>query len=178
MVIFIETKIKGSHIIEVERLDDERGFFARTFCANEFKAHGLNPELAQCSISFNERTGTLRGMHYQVPPHAECKLVRCTMGAIFDVVVDLRPESKTFRQWVAAELTAENRRSMYVPEGLAHGFQTLAKNSEVLYQISEFYQPESGRGVRWDDAAFGINWPITKNIIISEKDLHYPDYKW
>ena len=176
-MIFVETKLKGAFVIELERIDDERGFFARTFCVNEFKGRGLNPGLAQCSISFNGKAGTLRGMHYQLPPHVECKLVRCTMGAIFDVIVDLRPESKTFRQWIAIELSAENRRSIYVPEGIAHGFQTLTNNSEVFYQISEFHHPECARGVRWDDEAFGIKWPSTEKPTISERDSHYPDYK-
>jgi len=177
-VIFSETKLKGSYIIDLERVEDKRGFFARTVCNAEFKVHGLNSQFVQSSISFNRQSGTLRGMHYQVPPHAECKLVRCTMGAIFDVVVDLRPESETFREWTAVELSAENRRMLYIPEGLAHGFQTLADNSEVLYQISESYHPESARGVRWNDAAFGIQWPLAEQRVISEKDLHYPDYQW
>src|SRR6266487_3389064 len=158
-MIFIETTLKGAFIIEPERLEDERGFFARSFCRKEFEDHGLNPNLVQCSISFNKKKGTLRGMHYQISPHAEAKLVRCTMGAIYDVIIDLRPHLPTFKQWIAVELTAENRQMLYIPEGFAHGFQTLTDNTEVYYQMSQFYYPEYSRGVRWDDPAFGIVWP-------------------
>jgi dTDP-4-dehydrorhamnose 3,5-epimerase len=175
-MLFTETKLKGAFIIELERLEDERGFFARTFCQEEFAAHGLCTQFVQCSISFNKKKGTLRGMHYQVAPHKEAKLVRCTMGAIYDVILDLRSESPTFKQWVAVELTAENRKMLYIPEGLAHGFQTLVDNTEVFYQMSEFYHPESARGVRWEDSAFGIEWilPITG---IAEKDVAYPTWE-
>jgi dTDP-4-dehydrorhamnose 3,5-epimerase len=172
-MIFVETKLKGAFIIEPERLDDERGFFARSFCQEEFKANNLNPCIAQCSISFNKKKGTLRGLHYQVAPHAEAKLVRCTMGAICDVTLDLRPDSPTFKQWVAVELTADNRKMLYIPERLAHGFQTLIDNTEVFYQISEFYHPESTRGVRWNDRAFGIEVPL-KVTVIAEKDSAFP----
>jgi dTDP-4-dehydrorhamnose 3,5-epimerase len=172
---FTETKLKGAYIIEPEPIADERGFFARTFCAREFEAHGLNPRLAQCNISYNARRGTLRGMHYQAAPHQEAKLVRCTMGAIYDVIIDLRPESPTFKHWIAVELTAENRLMLYVPTGFAHGFQTLEDNTEVFYQMSEFYHPECARGVRWDDPAFGIKWPIL-HPILSNKDRSYPNY--
>ena len=141
-MIFEETKLRGAFVIVPERIEDERGFFARTFCRREFEAHGLNPDLVQCNISFNKAKGTLRGMHYQIAPHAEAKLVRCTAGAIYDVVIDLRPESKTFRQWFGAELTAENRNMLYVPEGFAHGFQTLADESEVSYHHSAFFSPD------------------------------------
>ncbi len=171
-MIFSETKLAGAFIIEPERLEDERGFFARTWCQREFEAHGLNPRLVQCSISFNRKKATLRGMHYQVAPYEEAKLVRCTRGAIYDVIVDLRPESPTFKQWVGVELTVENRRMLYIPEGVAHGFQTLADNTEVFYQMSEFYHPESARGVRWDDPEFGIEWPMTPTAI-SDKDCAY-----
>ena len=174
-MIFTETKLKGAFIIEPERLEDERGFFARTWCQREFEAHGLNPRLAQCSISFNKRRGTLRGMHYQVAPYDEARLVRCTMGAIYDVVLDLRPASSTFKQWVAVELTSENRRMLYIPEGFTHGFQTLKDNTEVFYQMSELYHPECAKGVRWDDHAFGIVWP-SDVIVISDKDREYPDF--
>jgi len=171
-VLFIETKLDGVYIIELEKIEDDRGFFARTFCQREFEAHGLNPRIAQCSVSFNWRKGTLRGMHYQVAPYEESKLVRCTMGAIYDVAVDLRPESRTFKQWVAVELTGENGRMFYIPQGLAHGFQTLVDNTEVFYQMSEFYHPQCARGVRWDDPAFGMSWPI-KEVIISIKDASF-----
>ncbi len=172
-MIFLETRLKGAFIIDPERLEDDRGFFARTWCQGEFEAHGLDLRLVQCNISFNRRKGTLRGMHYQAAPHTEAKLVRCTMGVIYDVIVDLRPGSPTFTQWAAVDLTAENRRMLYIPEGLAHGFQTLADNTEVFYQISEFYHPESARGVRWDDPAFCIEWPIAERII-SDRDRKYP----
>jgi dTDP-4-dehydrorhamnose 3,5-epimerase len=174
-VIFRETKLKGAFIIELEKLEDERGFFARTFCQEQFKAHGLNPRVVQCNISFNKKRGTLRGMHYQVEPYAEAKLVRCTRGAIYDVIIDLRPDSPTFKEWVAVELTADNHRMFYIPEGFAHGFQTLEDNTEVFYQMSEFYHPECARGVRWDDPLFGIEWPIA-NVIVSAKDRSYLDF--
>ena len=175
-MIFAETKLHGAYIIEPEPLQDERGFFARTFCQEEFKTHGLNFRVAQCNISFNEKKGTLRGMHYQAEPHGEPKLVRCTMGAIYDVIVDLRRDSPTFCQWVAYELTAENRRALYIPIGVAHGFQTLEDNSEVFYMMGEFYHPESARGARWDDPAFGIEWPKIHHRIISENDQSYADF--
>lgn len=158
-MIFVSTKLKGAFIIEPERLEDERGFFGRTWCKREFEIHGLNPEVVQCNISFNRKKGTLRGMHYQVYPHEEAKLVRCTMGSIYDVIIDLRPNSETFKQWIAVELTSANRKMIYVPEGFAHGFQTLTDNTEVFYQMSEFYAPESARGVRWNDPQFNIVWP-------------------
>ena len=170
---FIETKLKGLFIIEPELLEDERGFFARTFCQHEFEAHGLDPRLVQCNISFNRHRGTLRGMHYQVEPHAEAKLVRCTMGAIYDVILDLRPESATFRQWLAVELTAENRRLLFIPEGLAHGFQTLVDHTEIFYQMSEFFYLECARGVRYDDPDFSLVWPLPVKIV-SDKDMAYP----
>lgn len=176
-MIFTETKLKGAYIIEPERLADERGFFARTWCQEEFKKQGLNSQLVQCSLSFNNKKGTLRGMHYQIKPYEEAKLVRCTRGAIYDVMIDMRPESPTFKQWVAVELTEENRRMAYIPEGFAHGFQTLQDNSEVFYQMSEFYHPESGRGVRWNDSAFGIKWPETGKRIISPRDCQYEDFR-
>ncbi len=162
---FVEAPLKGAFVIELEPIEDERGFFARTFCRREFEEHGLNPNLAQCSISFNRKRGTLRGMHYQVPPHAECKLVRCTRGAIYDVIVDLRRGSPTFARWFGVELSAENRRAIYIPEGFAHGLQTLADASEVLYEISEFYHAESARGVRFDDPAFAIRWPLPAAMV-------------
>jgi dTDP-4-dehydrorhamnose 3,5-epimerase len=171
-MIFTETKLKGSFIIDIEPREDERGFFARSWCEDEFKQHGLNTRLVQCNISFNKKRGTLRGMHYQAAPFAEAKVVRCTMGAIYDVIIDLREDSPTFKQWISVELTAENRRALYVPENFAHGFQTLTDNAEVFYQISEFYRPEYARGIRWNDCAFGVEWPV-ETLIISQKDADY-----
>ncbi|MGH9395763.1 MAG: dTDP-4-dehydrorhamnose 3,5-epimerase [Terriglobia bacterium] len=176
-MVFTETKLKGAFIIEPERREDERGFFARTFCQREFEAHGLNPRVVQCSVSYNKKEGTLRGIHYQIPPHAETKLVRCIQGAIYDVIVDLRRESLTFKQWIAVELSAVNRKMLYVPDGVGHGFQTLEDSSEVFYQMSEFYDPECARGVRWNDPVFAIQWPVAEGIIISDRDSHYPDYQ-
>jgi dTDP-4-dehydrorhamnose 3,5-epimerase len=176
-MIFTETKLNGAYIIDPEKLEDERGFFARTWCRREFSEHDLNPDLAQCSISFNSKRGTLRGMHYQLPPHEEVKLVRCTRGGIYDVIIDLRPQSPTFKQWFSVELTANNRRMLYVPETFAHGFQTLADDTEVDYYISDFYAPECASGLRWNDPAFGIDWPLEARII-SQKDQSYPDFQW
>ena len=173
---FIETKLKGAFIVEPERLEDERGFFARSWCQQESAAYGLNPEWVQCSISFNKKKATLRGMHYQAAPFEEAKLVRCTRGAIYDVFIDLRPDSSTFKQWVAVELSAENLRMLYIPEGFAHGFLTLDDNSEIFYQMSEFYAPAYARGVRWNDPAFNIEWPIEVRVI-SDKDRNYPDFR-
>jgi dTDP-4-dehydrorhamnose 3,5-epimerase len=174
-VIFTETQLPGAFIIQPERLADERGFFARTWCQREFETHGLHPRWVQGSISFNAKKGTLRGMHYQTAPHAEAKLIRCTRGAIYDVIIDLRPSSPTFKRHVAVVLTAENRTMLYVPEGVAHGFQTLEDDTEVFYLMSAFYAPECARGVRWDDPAFGIAWPPAERIII-ERDRTYPDF--
>jgi dTDP-4-dehydrorhamnose 3,5-epimerase len=172
---FTETRLQGAFIVEPERKEDARGFFARMFCVEEFGAHGLETKLVQCSISFSKQRQTLRGMHCQVAPYEEVKLVRCTRGAIYDVVLDLRPASPTFKQWTGAELTSQNRRMMYVPRGFAHGFLTLEDNCEVFYQMSEFYHSENERGVRWDDPAFGIVWPAQVQII-SEKDRNIKDY--
>ncbi len=174
-MVFTATKLAGAFIIDVERREDQRGFFARTWCQREFEARRLSPRLVQCSISFNKKKGTLRGMHLQSPPHEEAKLVRCTMGAIHDVILDLRPDSPTFGEHVAVALSAENRTTIYVPEGVAHGFQTLEDHTEVFYQMSEFYVPGSERGVRWDDPAFGIPWPAAERTI-SERDRSYPDF--
>jgi dTDP-4-dehydrorhamnose 3,5-epimerase len=170
---FAESKLKGTFIIMPELIEDERGFFARTFCRREFEEHGLNPDLVQCNISFNIKTGTLRGMHYQVKPHAEVKLVRCITGAIYDVIVDLRPASPTFRQWFAVELSAVNRKMIYIPEGFAHGFQTLTDNTELIYQHSAFHSPEYERGVRFDDPDLDIVWPLDVSVI-SPRDQGYP----
>jgi dTDP-4-dehydrorhamnose 3,5-epimerase len=174
-VKFTETVLKEAFIIEPERIKDERGFFARTFCRREFEAHGLNPDLLQCNVSFNRKRGTLRGMHFQVAPHAETKLVRCTRGAIYDVIIDLRPQSPTFRRWIAVHLSAENHLMVYVPEEFAHGFQTLQDETEVSYCISEFYSPKRARGVRWNDPAFKIDWPIA-NPVISVRDQTHPEF--
>ena len=174
-MIFTETRLKGAFIVDILRLEDERGFFGRSWCRDEFVEHGLNDQLTQCNISFNKKQGTLRGIHYQVAPHEEAKLVRCTMGEIYDVIIDLRPTSPTFTNWIAMELTAENRRSLYVPEGFAHGFQTLTDNAEVFYQMSETHHPESARGIRWNDPMFNVSWPIN-TIVISEKDNNYPNW--
>lgn len=173
---FLETAIPGVFEIHVEQHFDDRGFFARTWCQKKFQEHRLNPKLVQCSISFNTRKGTLRGMHYQVAPYEEMKLVRCTRGAIYDVVIDLRRDSSTFKKWVGANLTAENHSMLYVPERCAHGFLTLEDNSEVAYQMSEFYSPESGRGVRWNDPAFQIAWPGQIKVM-SDRDRAYPDFE-
>lgn len=171
-MIFTETKLKGAYIIDIEPVEDERGFFARSWCRKEFIELGLNPSQVQCNISYNKRKGTLRGMHYQAAPHQEAKVVRCTKGIIYDVIVDLRANSETFRQWTGVELSMENRRMLYVPEEFAHGFLTLEDDTEVYYQMSEFYFPECARGIRWDDPLFGILWPV-KDPIISDKDMAF-----
>jgi dTDP-4-dehydrorhamnose 3,5-epimerase len=174
-VIFQETSLKGVYIVDVDRRADARGFFARTWCQKEAKELGLNPEVAQCNVSFNARRGTLRGLHYQVAPHQEAKLVRCTMGAIFDVAVDLRRDSPTYRQYFGQVLTADSRRSLYIPEDFAHGFLTLEDATEVAYQMSRMYAPEASRGIRWDDPAFAIEWP-SRPEVMSDRDRHYPDW--
>jgi dTDP-4-dehydrorhamnose 3,5-epimerase len=170
---FIETRISGVFVIEPERLADERGFFARTWCQQEFAAHGLDPRVVQCGASFNPRQGTLRGLHYQAAPHEETKLVRCTRGAIFDVVADLRDGSPTRQLWFATELTADNHRMMVIPPGCAHGFLTLIQDSEVFYQMSVDHHADSSRGVRWDDPALAIRWPAEVRVI-SERDRQLP----
>ncbi len=173
-MIFRETTLRGAYLIEPELLHDERGFFARVFCQQEFELRGLSTHFVQCSISHNARKGTLRGMHYQAAPHEEAKLIRCTRGAIYDVIVDLRRDSPTFRRWAAVELTAENRFMLYVPQGLAHGFQTLCDDAEVFYQISEFYHPEGARGIRWNDRGLAISWPLA-DPIMSQRDADFPE---
>jgi dTDP-4-dehydrorhamnose 3,5-epimerase len=170
---FGSTPLPGVFTIEPELRCDERGFFGRTFCIREFEYHELNPRMVQCSISFNRRSGTLRGMHYQISPQEETKLVRCTRGAIYDVALDLRPDSPSFLRWCSVELTAENHTMLYVPAGVAHGFQTLTDETEVFYQISEFYEPSSARGVRWNDPSFAIHWPI-EDRIVSTRDAEFP----
>jgi len=172
-MIFTETKLRGAYIIDIKKLEDERGFFARSWCQKEFETHGLNPRLVQCNISFNKKRGTLRGMHYQAPPHEEAKLVRCTMGSICDVIIDLRSESRTFKQHLSALLSSSNRKMLYIPEGFAHGFLTLEDDTEVFYQMSEFYASEYAKGFRWNDPAFGIQWPMDIQVI-SERDETYP----
>jgi dTDP-4-dehydrorhamnose 3,5-epimerase len=174
-MIFTETRLKGAFIIEPERFEDERGFFALSWSERVFAERGLESTLVECNISFNRKKGTLRGMHYQQAPYGQAKLVRCTMGAIFDVIIDLRPSSPTVKQWVGVELTAVNRLMLYIPDGFAHGFQTLADNTEVSYQMSEVYNPESARGVRWDDPTFNIGWPL-KVMVIAERDDSYSSY--
>jgi len=172
-MIFKETEVRGAFVLELERVEDERGFFARTWCQKEFQMHSLVSHLVQTSISFSKKKGTLRGMHYQAPPYEEAKLVRCTRGAIHDVALDARRGSPTFGRWIAAELTADNHRMLYVTEGVAHGFQTLTDDAEVSYQISEFHHPESERGIRWDDAAVGIVWPVA-DVTVSPRDAGLP----
>lgn len=172
---FHRTNLDGVYEIEPERIPDARGFFARSWCQQEFTAHGLDPSLVQCNISYNTHKGTLRGMHYQAAPHAENKLIRCTQGSVYDVVVDLRPASPTFRQWVAVVLSATARNMIYVPEGFGHGFLTLEDHAEVFYQMSAYYNPSAARGVRWNDPAFAIDWPAEVKVI-SERDRTYPDF--
>jgi len=169
-MIFNETKIKGVYIIKPELLTDERGFFARSFCREEFRSNGLDTDIVQCNISYNKKKGTLRGMHYQVPPFEEAKIISCTKGSIYDVVVDLRRDSLTYCQWVATDLSDKNFKMMYIPRGCAHGFQTLEDNTMIYYQMTEFFRPECAQGVRWDDPVFKIDWPIIQKMIISEKD--------
>ncbi len=177
-MLFRETKITGVYLIELEPNVDERGFFARTYCSKEFERRGLNPRVVQCNVSYNRRKGTLRGLHYQAQPFSEAKLVACISGAIYDVVVDLRPESPTYGQWLALELCARQPRSMlYIPENFAHGFQTLEDDTEILYQMSEFYHPASARGLRWNDPTLNIDWPKADRLI-SDKDRSFPDFNW
>jgi len=172
-VIFTPTELPGAVLVDMERVADERGFFARWYCDAEFSAQGLGVPMRQCSLSHNTRAGTLRGMHYQAEPHAETKLVRCTAGAIFDVIIDIRPDSPTHLHWFGVELTAANRRALFIPEGFAHGFVTLADDSEVSYMISTPYAPGFGRGIRWNDPAVGIAWPVTPSVV-SARDAAFP----
>jgi len=174
-VIFTPISLPGAYIVDITLMTDERGFFARSFCRNEFAEHKLMTNVAQCNISFNAKKGTIRGMHFQRSPKAEAKLVRCTRGRIHDVVIDLRPDSPSCCRWEAIQLNSSDHRALYIPEGFAHGFQTLEDNTEVFYQMFEFYSPEHAAGVRWDDPAFGIPWPLP-DPIISEKDRSYPLY--
>jgi dTDP-4-dehydrorhamnose 3,5-epimerase len=173
---FTETGLEGAWIVDVEPLSDDRGFFGRTWCAKEFAEHGMVADIAQCNLSFNHRKGTLRGLHYQVAPAAEAKFVRCTAGAVHDVIVDVRPGSDTYLQWIGVDLTAENRRALYVPPMFAHGYLTLTDGAEVMYQVSEFYTPGAERGARFDDPAFGIEWPVAIDVL-SEKDAGWPSFE-
>ena len=173
---FVETHLKDVYVIELEEIADSRGFFARTFCGREFEKHGLKPTVAQANLSFNHKKGTLRGMHYQTRPAAETKLVRCTAGAIFDVIIDMRPESPSYLQHFGVELTAQNRRALYVPELFAHGYLTLTDGAEVVYQVGEFYSPGNERGIRYDDPKFNIAWPVPIEVI-SDKDAKWSPYK-
>jgi dTDP-4-dehydrorhamnose 3,5-epimerase len=175
-MIFTETRVRGAYIIDVNRSADPRGSFARAWCLMEFEDHGLTARVVQVNLSSSVRKGTLRGMHYQLEPYAEAKTVSCTKGAVYDVVLDLRRDSPTYLRWAAAELTADNRRMLYVPEGCAHGHQTLEDGTELLYFMSEFYSPEHARGFRFDDPAFGIEWPLAVTSI-SDADRSWPDYR-
>jgi dTDP-4-dehydrorhamnose 3,5-epimerase len=175
-VRFVETRLPGAFLVELEPREDERGSFSRTWCREELAAQGLATDVSQCSLSRNTRAGTLRGLHFQTAPHEEVKLVRCTRGAIFDVILDLRPGSDTEGEWIGVELPAATGTALYVPKGFAHGFQTLVDDSEVFYMMSDPYVPEAARGVRWDDPAFGIEWPEADGRTISERDLAWPDY--
>jgi dTDP-4-dehydrorhamnose 3,5-epimerase len=171
-MIFVETPLPGAYVIEMEKHEDERGFFARSWCAKEFAAKGLDHNLVQCNVSFNKRKGTLRGLHYQIPPHAEVKLVRCTKGSLLDVIVDLRKDSPTFLDWFAVELTATNYSMLYIPKLFAHGFQTLEDETEIFYQMSAFYEPAASRGLRWNDPRLGINWPVASRTISQKDQAH------
>jgi len=175
-VIFVPTPLEGAYLVDLDRRTDDRGFFARTWCRREFAQMGLNSELVQCNVSYNRQRGTLRGMHWQAAPHAEAKLVRCTRGAIWDAIIDLRTDSPTYLQHFGVELTATSARALYVPEGMAHGFVTLEDDSEVSYQMSEFYEPAAARGIRWNDPAFAIAWPLNEPIL-HPRDASYPDFE-
>jgi dTDP-4-dehydrorhamnose 3,5-epimerase len=176
-MIFKETKLDGAYIVEMEPIGDHRGFFARAWCTKEFQAHNLIAQFVQSNLTYSPKRGTLRGLHYQIAPHQEVKLVRCTRGATYDVIVDLRPDSHTHKQWLAVELTADNHKMIYIPAGFAHGYQILMDDTEVFYQVGQFYAPEYERGARWNDPAFGIEWPITSPLILSDKDKSWPDYQ-
>jgi dTDP-4-dehydrorhamnose 3,5-epimerase len=175
-MIFLKTNLQDAYLIEPEKREDDRGFFARAWCKNEFEAEGLVGSLVQSNLSFNKYKGTLRGMHFQLEPFSEVKLVRCTRGSVYDVIIDLRPASPTYQQWFGAELTPDNHKMMYVPQGFAHGYQTLEDDSEVFYQVSQFYTPGAEGGVRYDDPLFGIKWPLEVSNI-SDKDAIWPNYK-
>ena len=173
---FIETKLKGAFIIELEKFTDDRGFFARSWCRKELESHGLTANVVQANVSFNHKKGTLRGMHYQIAPYQEAKLIRCTRGAIYDVIIDLRPDSETYKNWISEELTADNYKMLFVPEDFAHGYQTLKNNTEATYQVTQYYTPGAEKGIRYDDLAFDINWPL-KVTTVSDKDGNWPDFQ-
>lgn len=175
-MIFKETELEGAFVIEFQPMFDNRGLFARAWCQKEFEDHGLISDFVQANVTFSHKRGTLRGLHYQIEPHEEVKLVRCTRGAIFDVIIDLRPGSSTYGRWIATDLCAENRRMIYIPAGFAHGYQILEDDTEVYYQVGQFYAPRYERGIRWDDPAFGINWPISDPLILSDKDKSWSPY--
>ncbi|MCB1754022.1 MAG: dTDP-4-dehydrorhamnose 3,5-epimerase [Gammaproteobacteria bacterium] len=175
-MIFTETKLAGAFIIDLKKLEDERGFFARTFCSRELEEHGLISNVEQANMSWNEKAGTMRGMHYQVDPYQETKLVRCTRGALYDVIIDLRKDSPTYREWIGVELTADNRRALFVPRDFAHGFVTLEDNTDAFYMVSQSYVPGAEAGIRWNDPQFAIDWPV-KPTVVSEKDANWADYK-
>ena len=173
---FTETKLKGAYIVELEKRVDERGFFARSFDREEFKKHGLNPNVVQCNISYNKKKGTTRGMHFQLPPYQEVKYLRCTRGRVYDVIIDLRSKSETYKQWIGVELSAENYKMLYAPEGFAAGVQILEDDTELIYQVSQFYNPEYERGIRWDDQTFKITWPL-KPTVMTAKDQDHPPFR-
>jgi len=174
-MIFTETDLKGAFIIEIKKIEDERGFFGRSWCRREMEEHGLKGEIVQANTSFSNKKGTLRGMHYQVPPYEEAKIIRCVRGAIYDVIIDLRPGSSTYKKWVGTELSCDNYKMLYVPEGFAHGFLTLTDNVEVYYNVTAFYTPGAERGIRWNDSSFNIKWPF-EPVVISSKDKGHPDF--
>lgn len=175
-MIFTETKLKGAFIVDLEPFDDERGFFARAWCKREFREHGLSSDVKQVNLSYNIRKGTLRGMHYQIEPYGEAKMVRAVRGAIYDVIIDLRPDSPTYQEWIGVELSMKSHRLLYVPENFGHGFQTLTDDAEVLYQVSQFYTPGAERGIRYNDPTFAIEWPLDVTAI-SEKDQNWADFR-
>ncbi len=175
-MIFSETRLPGAFIIEPEKIEDHRGFFARVLSQREFEAFGLESAFVEANLSYNRRRGTIRGLHYQEPPFAEDKLFRCVRGSFLDVVIDLRPDSLTYKEWISVELSADNRRMLYVPKGFANGYQALEDDTEALYMVSHSYAPEAERGIRWDDPTFGIEWPESEHVVISEKDSSWPDF--
>ena len=176
-MIFTETHLKDAYIIDLKKIEDDRGFFARAYCQKEFAEHGIELDWAQANLANSKKRGTLRGLHYQKAPYAEAKLMRCIRGAIYDVIVDLRPDSPSYMQWLGVELTADNRRALFIPEGFAHGYLVLEDDSDTFYPTSQFYTPGAEAGVRWNDPAFGIEWPFTDGLIITEKDQSWPDYE-